>query len=216
MKRLKQTLGAWIILCPFFIHGQLLDDTGQSQISVGAGIGVSAFPGFFTIIENLDESDSFTTTNGPAYTGYIDWNPNKHFSLGINGGFQKLQQNITGFSFDVGDSLYTVDKFNYSLNRTNIGICAKIYYDNNNKVDIYSGVKMGLSIFKINVDVNDDLLVNELEKNLRFPLSTPSFQLIIMGIKYYPTQYLGFFGEVGIGAPAIVQAGISVRIPYTK
>lgn len=216
MQLIKLILGAWILLCPFFIRGQSHDNTSHTQISLGAGIGASAYPAFFTIIENLDESNSFTTSHGPAYTGHIEWNPNRHLSFGLNGGFQKLEQNITGFTFDVGDSLYTVDQFNYSLNRTNVGLCAKLYYDKNNDIDIYSGVKLGLSIFKIKVDVNDDLLLNELEKNLRFPMSTPSFQLIILGIKYYPTKYIGLFGELSIGAPAIVQAGISVRIPYTK
>lgn len=216
MKIKRFFTGAWIILCPFFLSAQDTSGLPESQISFGAGIGASAYPAFFAIIESLDESGSFKTSSGPAFTGYLEWNLNRRLSLGINGGFQKLSQEVSGFSFTASDSLYTVDRFNYSLNRTNIGLTLKLYYDNSDQLDLYSGLKAGMSIFKIKVDVSDNLLINELENNLRFPMTTPAFQLIIFGMKYYPTQYIGLFGELSVGAPAIVQAGLSVRIPYTK
>jgi len=216
MKIKKHIIGAWIILCPFSILAQYKEPMSEAQFSAGLGIGISAFPTFFRIVESLNQSDSFKSSNGPAFTGYFDWNPNNVISLGINGGFQRLSQEITGFSFSVEDSLYTIDQFSYSLNRTNIGITLKFYYDDYENLDLYTGIKAGISLFQFKVDVNDDLLVNELEKKIRFPMVTPSFQIILLGAKYYPSENIGMFCELGIGAPANLQAGISVRIPYEK
>lgn len=203
------------MLNPFFIQSQKQASDAAPNVSFGLGIGASAYPAFFALIENLDHSESFSTNSGPAITAFADWVPSRYFSIGLGGGFQSLNQEIKGFSFTLQDSLLYFDKVNYKLNRTNIGAVLKLYYTRKDDLELYSGLKAGLSIFKFKVDINDDALINELEKNLRFPMTTPSMQFIAFGMRYYPTPFLGIMAEVGIGAPALAQAGITFKVPYS-
>jgi hypothetical protein len=182
-------------------------------IHAGGGVGYSQF-GLISKILELGTDGQFTETKTtPAYTGYFDYQFKRHFSMGISGGVQSIRQKVEDFTYTVDGQSQTAQSFYYRLQRTNVGMTFRAHYGDNDKVDVYSGLKIGLSIFSISFDVNDETLLAELDNRASFATTTPSFQLILCGMRYYPIQPLGIHFELGIGAPAIVSAGLSLRIP---
>jgi hypothetical protein len=203
----------YVMLVAFTLTAQKADTPFTREINFGTGIGLSLFPSVFNFIEFGTDGSVKDTRSSAAYTGYIEFRPRHFFSFGLAGGTQYVEQTVTDFSYTVDDKNYFIQAFDYRVVRTNLGIYAGIHYVNQSNLDLYSNVRTGLSIFSIQLNINDEVLLNELVKRAKFALSTPALQMTLIGVRYYPIPYLGLHVEAGLGAPAFLMGGLSFRIP---
>ncbi len=108
----------------------------------------------------------------------------------------------------------TVDSMNQlfekgRVNRFYIGFRGMWHYGKNDKIDLYSGFKMGTVIFKTtSVDVGHDM-ESELEaKNNR---SRIAIGFIPIGARFLIHPQFGLNLETSIGSPAFISFGVNYR-----
>jgi hypothetical protein len=185
----------------------------EKEVNFGTGLGLSFFTKFGKLVEIGADGAVSGTRSSLAHSGYLEYRPRHFFSFGIAGGTQYLEQTVKDFTFDVDDKTYYVESFDYKINRSNIGVYAAVHYLKGSKIDLYTTLRMGVSIFSIKLDINDEILLNELEKRATFAFTTPAFQSTLLGMRYYPLKNIGLHCELGLGAPTYLSGGLSIRIP---
>jgi hypothetical protein len=202
-----------ILLLTSEIYAQNTESVFQREINFGTGVGLSLFSNLADLIELGSDGTVTDTRSSLAHTGYLTYRPRHFISFGLAGGTQYIEQTVQDFSFTIDDKDYFVESFKYRVNRFNIGFLLGVHYVNRPDLDVYTTIRAGWSIFSIQPDINDTQLANELERRALFSFSTPAFQSTLIGVRYYPFQYIGFHFEAGLGAPAYLSAGLSGRIP---
>jgi hypothetical protein len=211
MKKFAASLAACALAMATFCQTE--STAFEKEVNFGTGLGLSFFTKFGKLVEIGADGAVSDTRSSLAHSGYLEYRPRHFFSFGIAGGTQYLEQTVQDFTFDVDDKTYYVESFDYKINRSNIGVYAAVHYLKGTKVDLYTTVRMGVSIFSIRLDINDEILLNELEKRATFAFTTPAFQATLLGMRYYPLKNIGLHCELGLGAPAYLTAGLSGRIP---
>lgn len=185
----------------------------KKEVALGTGIGLSLFSSLAELIEFGSDGTITDTRSSLAHTGYLTYRPRHFISFGVAGGTQYIEQTVQDFSFTIDDKDYFIESFKYRVNRFNIGILLGVHYVKRPDLDVFTTIRAGWSIFSIQPNINDTQLANELERRALFSFSTPAFQSTLIGVRYYPFQYIGFHFEAGLGAPAYLSAGLSGRIP---
>jgi hypothetical protein len=184
-----------------------LNSQGQKtngSVAVNAGVGMS----FFGILGSLNFSikDNFDVESHatPVYVGSIDRGFDNHISIGIGGGYQKVDQTISNFEYVNDTGATQIGEFSYSLTKMNFGARILVHFGNGN-IDAYMGVKPGVIIYQL--DANENIVYPSW---LHLSGSRFAFQVIPIGLRAYMSDNLGIFFETGIGAPSFISGGICV------
>jgi opacity protein-like surface antigen len=187
-----------------------------NALTFNAGLNFYQLGGFLvsSLPSNVRDNVSLKTTAsyGLAYDRAI----NDRFSVGgsihYNGGTATFQD---AFQFK-GQTVSGLVKGTYS--RVPIMIRGLVHYGKNEKLDMYSGLGLGVSIWKAKVSGNGSLQTSitdqDLKDNLRgIPTGTaiPTAQLIAFGARYYPVPNIGIGGELAIGTPYFLALNVSYR-----
>ena len=175
----------------------------EGAIAINAGAGYS----FFGLLGSLNFSiqDEFEMEGKatPVYTGAIDYGYGEHISIGIGGGYQSVSQNIKNYTYIDANGNETTSNFKYEISRLNVGLRALFHYGNG-KVDAYSGGKIGLTYYSVDVETQN------VDNPSWLRTGGPGFalQLIPVGVRAYVSNNIGIFIETGIGAPCFISGGI--------
>lgn len=101
------------------------------------------------------------------------------------------------------------------IKRSNFAIRGLIHYGSSSKIDMYSGVRLGATIWKSEVKFDDqgDPTAKQFNDLISEKLSGTKFapQLIAFGLRGYFTDNIGAFAELAIGPPAYLSAGVNFR-----
>jgi hypothetical protein len=185
----------------FAIHVGAQKKTGA--IAFNGGVGYS----FFGLLGSLNFSiqDEFEVDGKatPVYFGALDYGYENNISVGIGGGFQSVSQNVRNYSYidEFGDEI--ISDFSYEISRLNLGLRA-LYHYGNGKIDAYSGGKVGLTYYRVQVDTKNV----ENPSWLRSGGAGFALQIIPVGVRMYVSNNIGIFIETGIGAPSFISGGI--------
>ncbi len=167
---------------------------GESVVSLNAGFSLaSALFKLSEIDANVDASTP------PALQFTYDYALTKRFSLGGGIAYQRFKLAYSNY----GEAM---ESFNLRLSRFNLGARALIHYGNSETLDMYSGLRVGLSNWSADGGTDDP--------NFDPPKANGLFfapQLILFGMRGYVTENLGFGGEVSIGAPHLFALGVNYR-----
>lgn len=98
------------------------------------------------------------------------------------------------------------ESFDVRLSRFNLGVRGLIHYGNSTTMDLYSGLRIGLSNWSLDVGTDNP---NFDPPKAQGPAFAP--QLILFGIRGYFTENLGIGGELAVGAPHVVSFGLNYR-----
>lgn len=195
-----------IITCLLFLSNitNAQSEDYKSNISLGAGatlMGVykTAVEGIFL----LDPSDNVTVSSVPNIEIGYDYGLTKWFSIGILGAYQNfsIKENVTG-----GENKYTIS-------RMVVTTSLLFHYANAGKMDLYSGLRVGLQNwgFKATLDDATSNSTTGLE-NLSVFAGGASFQATLFGIRGYISDNIGIGGEIAIGAPHFASFSINYRL----
>lgn len=200
----------------------------QNVVSVQSGVSLfSPFRGTITgSQESSDTTVSFSSGNAsnfPQINIAYDRGINKWFSIGGAVSYNKGSMDLKNVVYKKTENLGDV-KLNVS--RITIGARALFHYGNANRVDMYSGVRLGVGIWGVNasssaVDGKLDEVFNEaggsgiwrtvLGNKLRGGFVMPQVQVILFGLRGYITESIGLNGELAVGSPYFASIGINYR-----
>jgi len=182
-------------------YGQNMDY--RSVISVGNG-----YSGLGFVIENADITDNNLSTKSRAalQLGY-DFGIKKWLSVGLGVSYQKFYIEYTNSDDYIQD--HKIPDFSSELSRLNYSSRVFFHYANSNKLDLYSGLRLGYTDLRINLDIPDFFFLSD--KWLEYTTGRISTQLVLFGIRYYISDHIGFSSEIAFGSPHVFSLGINGR-----
>jgi len=167
---------------------------GESVISLNAGFSLAS--ALFKLSEIEANVDASTP---PALQFTYDYALSNRFSMGGGISYQR-------FNLAYSDYGEAKESFNLRLSRFNLGARALIHYGSSETIDMYSGLRVGLSNWSAGGGTDDP--------NFDPPKANGLFfapQLILFGMRGYVTENLGFGGEIGVGGPHLLSLGVNYR-----
>ena len=181
--------------------------TETQKSVVTANVGFSIIGNAFGVaIKKIADDDVVSIANSPVIIGAYDFGVTKLFSIGILGGYESV---TADFNYAYGGS--TKDSIKESISasgsRLTFAIRPNVHYVNKDKLDMYSGFKVGFLIRNIEHNSkNKNFDIIDLFDGNRLTMG-----VTILGIRYFVHENIGLNMEIGLGAPAVVSGGVNFR-----
>jgi len=194
-----------------FSSANLYAQDYKHTVTAGAGFSlvgtvlkalrVASTTGTTTSTSNLDDAGYSSI---PALQVSYGFMLSERFSVGVAGSHQYFNIDNT-----------TSDEYIH-VKRSNLAIRALIHYGSSDRIDMYSGVRLGATMWNTDFKINgteDDPTVKQVNDEIKKRLSGTKFapQLIAFGLRGYFTDNIGAFAELAIGPPAYLSAGVNFR-----
>lgn len=179
----------------------------KSNIYVGAGF--SAIGGIVTAFgDALAGTGTNTSKSLPAIQVNYDYGVTKRISVGAGISYQSFSIDVENYTF-LDDSLNLVtESFGVSANRFVAGARLMFHYANDDKIDLYSGVRLNYKTMNVSTTSTDDAL-NLDAFNVALPFGV---QVVAIGARFYVTDNIGLSAELAIGAPHFLSVGANYRM----
>lgn len=189
MKKQLLTLTAVML---FSASGLFAQDY-KSTISADAGI--SLVGRLMSAVVNLDTIGGYSAT--PAMQLSYDYMVTDFLSAGAAVSYQQ-------FKFSQSDGMFAIKRMNFAVR-------ALFHYGKSDKLDMYSGVRLGMTNWGYKIDVpTDDPTLTALQDS-KFAGFGFAPQLVAFGIRGYFTDNIGANIEFAVGSPYYMSGGISYR-----
>ncbi|MEL6721570.1 MAG: hypothetical protein AAFP82_22930, partial [Bacteroidota bacterium] len=126
--------------------------------------------------------------------------------------YQRLGFGFTDFAYTDGDGQNNdIGNLDIDANRLNITLRTLFHYGNSDKIDMYSGFRLGVTSWGLDIDSSDPDVEEDL-KSSPFAGIVPTGQFIPFALRAYLTENLGISFELGIGAPHAIALGVNYRL----
>lgn len=145
----------------------------------------------------------------PALQVNYDLGLAKWFSIGAALSYQAMGLDYTNWEYidDNGD-WQTID-FSAKIGRANAALRFLFHYANQDRIDLYQGVRVGYLMWNTKTEVSETVFDPETDLNLNF--GRPSVQLVLFGMRGYVTENIGLSTELAVGAPHFLTVGANYR-----
>lgn len=150
-------------------------------------------------IADFKSSSSFTPVIFSAY----DYGADNIFSAGISYSYQSISIFYNSYSSDSG--MIVKGEFRDDLVHQNFGIRPMFHISPGKKLDGYMGARVAYSLWSYTSVSGQDY---DNEKKLR---SRATAQMVL-GFRYYFSEYFGFNAEAGLGPPYFAMFGMNIRL----
>ena len=144
----------------------------------------------------------------PALQISGDYYVDPKFSVGAAVSYQQFNINLNHWKYlDEITSQYTIVDFSTKVTRTQIGARALFHFYNKKKLDMFSGLRFGPTIWKATTNSPDP----KYEALGSLQGGAFAVQLIVFGLRGYLTDNIGLDFELAVGSPYYASAGINCR-----
>ena len=206
-----------LLLIPIFALCALTANFAQnadyrSTISATAGANI------FQVLARFDDviSDSVgselklkaTASYGLNY----DYGVNNWFSIGLATGFNRISLNSPNVEVDKEDGTVYSGPIDLKVSRTNIALRPLFHYGNKGRIDMYSGLRVGVNIWSVKLTADETLNPDDVSGRLRGAGAGVNFQIIPFGLRGYITPNIGLGFELGIGGPHYAALQLNYRM----
>lgn len=200
MKNVKKTTSSFFLLCLFMLNTNAQNEDYKSTITLDAGFSLVGAIFNATTINGEDPSSSAL----PAFQITYDYGLQNWISLGAAVSFQSMS--VDAVTFDNSSNTIT---YTDNVRRLNLALRALVHYANDGNVDLYSGLRFGVT----NWSGSSDNPNNEYDLYDYWGISTNfAPQLVLFGIRGYFTDNIGANAELTIGAPYFFALGLAYRL----
>jgi hypothetical protein len=199
---MKNKLFLALLMTAFVFNAQAQKSEGTTVATVGLGYSL-----FNNIIKKALETDEdLDVKSVPTIALTFDHSLTDNFSIGLAAAYQSVSAEFTNTYFDE-NSVSQTELSKTSVSRINIAIRPLFHYGNSDKLDMYSGLRVGYLIRNVTVESDDPNadLSEEFDGN-RFALG-----LVPFGMRYFFSDNLGINMDLQIGTPYVVSGGIAFR-----
>ena len=204
----KYLLSCLLLICVTSFSAFSQKSNYNSTISLSVG---QSMVGKIMNNINLGDSSNADPFALPAVNIAYDRTINNWFSIGGAFSFQHMGVKFTNYESTDENNVTTYVDFNTTINRINYAIRPLFHYGTTDKLDMYSGLRIGMisNTFHLNGEVagfkKDDVF--------KFNFGArPTCQIIAFGLRYYFTDAIGFHTEFAIGSPYYFSAGLNIRL----
>ncbi len=184
----------------------------RSTISATAGAN------YFQIFALFDNafSDSLggevklkaTASYGLTY----DYGVNKWFSIGLASSYNKMSLISPNINITKDDGSKYAGPIDFKASRTTISLRPLFHYGNKGRIDMYSGLRLGVSIWNIDLIADEGLVSGDLPNALSKTGATANVQIIPFGLRGYITPNIGLGFEIGFGGPHYAALQLNYRM----
>ncbi len=164
------------------------------------------------LLQILLKNQSLEYTSIPTIQVSSEYYFGKVFSLGFAAATQYHNVYISDFEYRIDTIDYNMDVA-FGFRRNNFGIITHFSYLNKEKINIYSGVRLGFSQYKFSVSNLNNTIISNL--NL-FDFVWLSGQVTLIGVRAYILDNIGINSELSIGAPYFITLGAQYRFKINK
>jgi hypothetical protein len=199
---MKNKLFLVLILSAFVFNAQAQKSEGSSVATVGLGYSL-----FNNIIKAALETDEeIDVKSVPTIALTFDHALTDNFSIGLAAAYQNVSAEFTNTYFDDNSNSQT-ETAKTTLSRINIAIRPLFHYGKSDKLDMYSGLRVGYLFRNVTVESDDPngVYLEEFDGN-RFALG-----LVPFGMRYFFSDNLGINMDLQIGTPYVVSGGIAFQ-----
>jgi len=182
------------VLAIFIVASGAFAQDYKSTVSADAGI--SLVGRVISLVVNIDTLDGYSTI--PVMQLTYDYMVTDFLSAGAAGSYQQYK-----FSDTNG---------NIIIKRMNFALRALFHYGNSDKLDMYSGIRLGMTNWGFDYDVpTGDPTLEALQGSNSLTGFHFSPQLVAFGVRGYFTDNIGANLEFAIGAPYYMMGGVNFR-----
>lgn len=138
----------------------------------------------------------------------VDWGVLRRFSLGAGSVYHVHHFTVEDYSYQLNGQTYyesptqTVRAFGIYY-RAMIHMLS-IYENTSEEVDVYWGFGQQFMTYNTSNNSSDSNFYTDSE-------SSPEYYAAMAGVRYYPTDWFGFYGEVAVPGPYSIAIGASFR-----
>ena len=136
----------------------------------------------------------------------VDW-----LSLGVAASYQMMDIRYRNYTYFDSEGVLRNEDFTTDINRLNFGIRPLLNFGNIDKVDMYSGLRLGFTNWSVKSNSRDPLYNPEDDVDFKSGL-TFAPQLILFGLRGYFTENIGGNFELAVGSPHFLSFGLSYRM----
>lgn len=160
---------------------------------------------------------TINTYGKPTWQGAYDFALNDWFSLGVAATYNRVGVEFGGLDYHPNDSLSLMGDFDIRVSRTTIVLRPLFHYGHFEKIDMYSGLRIGASVWTGSIKGEGSVEAFEFLKKdlktprLRFSGVVPTAALTLYGIRYYPIPNVGIGAELNVGSPYMASASVNFR-----
>jgi hypothetical protein len=186
-------------LCALLLNsGKAIAQNNTGQVIINTGVGFSLFGQLSSISQGNDGYNAQPTSATPVFSCSVDYGISSGFSYGGGISVQSFKTYI-----EVQNPGYIYQYQEDDVTFTNINVRGFYHILPNNKIiDFYTGISMGYSFWSQTVSNGN---------NPDYSISYPSF-MVLIGIRGYITNVVGFYIELGLGTPYCAETGLSFRL----
>ncbi|MBP7184070.1 MAG: hypothetical protein KBA06_01070 [Saprospiraceae bacterium] len=226
MKKSQYLLFIIFLVSTFNLRAQV-----EMKNTLSFGVGYSLINTAVSAIRNNTNADIRAT---PTLSFNYDRRINDWFSLTGSFAFTRAKLSVKDFEFSVDTGYVSVD-FDTKVTRSSFSLVPLVHYGNDKsggKWDLYSGARLGLSIWRAKINSNVDTFGleefnnNYVQNNIEgvsgffdtFINSVSGFtpivqlQIIGFGCSYFPIENLSIGGEIFcLGSPYMFSSKVAYR-----
>ncbi|MDA3780234.1 MAG: hypothetical protein PF487_08485 [Bacteroidales bacterium] len=159
----------------------------------------------FSLIGNLLNvgGDDNSTYSLPAFQANYDYSLVDWFSIGGAASIQLMGIDYTNYGTSGED-------FKTSITRTNFAVRGLFHYGNSEVLDMYSGIRFGVTNWSVSTDSDNPDYQAEDDISFSSGINVAP-QVILFGIRGYFNESFGANMEIAAGSPHYLSLGINYR-----
>ncbi len=206
-----------LLLIPIFALCALTANFAQNadyRSTISATAGANVFQLFAKLEDPISDSlGSEVKLKATASYGLTyDYGVNNWFSIGLATSYNKMSLKSSSIDITKDDGSKYVGPIDFKLSRTTIAIRPLFHYGNKGRIDMYSGLRVGVSIWNAKVTADETLDPKDVNSTFRNAGATPNIQIIPFGLRGYITPNIGLGFEIGIGGPHYAALQLNYRM----
>jgi hypothetical protein len=196
------------------VTGLLFAVPAKAQVdmphSVSLNVGTSLIGDLIrtTLKNDANVDENVTAKVTPAFQLNYDYRITNVISLGLAFSYQSIGAEVSNHQYTDGNGNVQTETYKVAYRRTNIGFRPLFHYGNMERIDMYSGLRLGYTMWNFKEDSNDPNNDPGDDAKIRSRFAP---QLILFGMKGYFTEHIGANFEFAIGAPHYASGGLCYR-----
>lgn len=203
MKKISIIASAAVLAFFAMAPSKALAQKEQGRSVVNLGVGYSLIGAIFKGTYNVANYPDLKNTSIPPINLSYDFALKDNFSLGIASAYEKIAFKWTD------DDGFTTNTYSYEVGFTRLNIAARplFHFGNNDDLDLYSGLRIGMNKWTVFTKSDDP---NYNDEDVTIGLGGFGVQALF-GMRYFFNENFGVQTELGIGSPYVAEFGLAIQ-----